>query len=67
MTQPREVWGECLLNDVCSQIDAIIEKLPRLTEADLGRSGHRGALCQTYMGNPILLTSCGKTRHAPSA
>jgi len=27
-----------------SQIKSIIEKLPRLTEADLERLGHRGAL-----------------------
>ena len=31
---------------VCSQIKAIIDKLPRLTEADLERSGHHGASCQ---------------------
>lgn len=28
---------------VCSQIEAIIKRLPRLTEADLDRLGQRGA------------------------
>ena len=36
--------------DVYSQIEAIIERLPRLTEADLDRLGQRGALCQHNQG-----------------
>jgi hypothetical protein len=34
-----------LKRDVFSEIQSIVEKLPRLTESDLENLGHDGALC----------------------
>lgn len=61
-----------VLNDDCSEIEAIIEKLPRLTEADLKRCGHHGVTyCLTVTTGASHLTDfvfrVGKIHHALSA